>query len=257
MTTFLLAHKLRIVCWLLLFSVFPAITAARTPGSIREYALELYDTERGRVIPLAVYAPGETAISTEVILFNHGYGGGDPEACRRYSYLTRELARQGFLVISIQHERPGDKPLSMEGNLYETRIPNWQQGVENMLFVQAETRKLWPTLNWAKLTVIGHSNGGDMTMLLAERHPQSLYRAITLDHRRMPIPRSGHPRLGSLRGCDYQADPGVLPSAKEARKYGIDLIRYEHITHGDMDDKGSAEKHEQICRDILYLMRKP
>lgn len=233
---------------------FPRFCHAQGNDPIREYTTELYDSARGRVVPLGLYVPAEAA-PKQVVLFNHGYGGIDPQAYRSYTYLTRELARQGYFVISVQHERPGDTPLAMEGDLYRNRLPNWQQGVDNMLFVIAQARNLWPSLAWSDLTVIGHSNGGDMTMLLAERHPEALRRAISLDHRRMPIPRRLHPRLASLRGCDYEADPDVLPSEEEARRCGIVLIRYDDIAHGDMDDKSSREKHDRLCRDILRLLR--
>lgn len=232
----------------------PLFCNARGNDSIREYTTELYDSARQRVVPLGLYVPAGEA-PKQVVLFNHGYGGIDPQAYRSYTYLTRELARQGWFVISVQHERPGDAPLAMEGDLNRNRLPNWQQGVDNMLFVIAQARNLWPSLDWSNLTVIGHSNGGDMTMLLAERHPEVLRRAISLDHRRMPVPRAVQPRLASLRGCDYEADPGVLPSEEEARRCGIVLIRYDDIAHGDMDDKGSREKHDRLCRDILRLVR--
>ena len=36
-----------------------------------------------------------------------------------------------------------------------------------------------------------------------------------MDHRRMIMPRTRNPRLYTLRGCDYDADSGVLPTEKE------------------------------------------
>ena len=40
---------------------------------------------------------------------------------------------------------------------------------------------------------------------------------ITLDNRRVPLPREARLRVLSLRGSDFAADPGVLPSAGESR----------------------------------------
>jgi len=115
-------------------------------------------------------------------------------------------------VISIQHELSDDPLLAMEGNFMETRMPNWKRGEENILFTIREFKKLKPDLQWKKLCVIGHSNGGDITMLTATDHPELIMKAISMDHRRMIIPRTKKPRIYTLRGCDYDADPGVLPT---------------------------------------------
>lgn len=65
-----------------------------------------------------------------------------------------------------------DPLLAMEGNFMETRMPNWERGVANILFTIQEFKKLKPQLNWNDFILIGHSNGGDMTMLFATRYPR-------------------------------------------------------------------------------------
>lgn len=42
---------------------------------------------------------------------------------------------------------PHDPPLAMEGPFMETRLPNWERGVGNILFVLQEFRKLKPSLD--------------------------------------------------------------------------------------------------------------
>ena len=88
-----------------------------------------------------------------------------------------------------------DPLLAMEGNFMETRMPNWERGVANILFTIQEFKKLKPQLNWNDFILIGHSNGGDMTMLFATRYPQLINKAISMDHRRMIMPRTRNPRL--------------------------------------------------------------
>ncbi len=133
----------------------------------------------------------------------------------------------------------------------EARMPNWERGVENILFAIQEFRKLKPGLDWGKLILIGHSNGGDMVMLFAARHPLLVDKAISLDHRRMKMPRIRKPRLYTLRGCDYEADEGVLPGIKEQEEFHMRVVKLEGVTHSGM---GGAERRNSTSWSIgLYL----
>lgn len=221
-----------------------------------EYAVCLYDSLRKRPIPLAIYEPAKIHKHTQVIIFNHGYDANKGNSYRTYSYLTRALAQRGYYVISIQHELPNDPFLSMEGDLIQTRMPNWKRGVQNILFTLKTFKNLKPGLHWKQLTLIGHSNGGDITMLFATEHPGLINKAISLDHRRMIIPRTRQPRIYSLRGCDYEADKNVLPTPEEQRKYHITILNLKGITHSDMDNKGSKEKHAVLLKHICSFLKR-
>lgn len=107
-----------------------------------EYTVNLYDAQRERIVPIAIYEPKHVNKHTPVIIFNHGYGQNIPDSYISYSCLTKPLAMKGYYVISIQHELPNDLPLAMSGNFMETRMPNWERGVENILFTIKEFRKL-------------------------------------------------------------------------------------------------------------------
>ena len=193
-----------------------------------EFTTSLFDSRRNRIVPVAVYRPKKESARTGVIIFNHGYDGNkNDKSNQSYSYLTRFLAEKGYYVISIQHELSDDPLLAMEGNFMETRMPNWKRGEENILFTIREFKKLKPNLQWEKLCVIGHSNGGDITMLTATNHPELIMKAISMDHRRMIIPRTQKPRIYTLRGCDYDADPGVLPTSEEQQKFRIEVVRLD------------------------------
>lgn len=220
-----------------------------------EFTTSLFDSRRNRIVPVAVYRPKKESARTGVIIFNHGYDGNkNDKSNQSYSYLTRFLAEKGYYVISIQHELSDDPLLAIEGNFMETRMPNWKRGEENILFTIREFKKLKPNLQWEKLCVIGHSNGGDITMLTATNHPELIMKAISMDHRRMIIPRTQKPRIYTLRGCDYDADPGVLPTSEEQQKFRIEVVRLDGVTHSNMGENGSAEQHDLINRHIYTFL---
>lgn len=231
------------------------LSAGNSPkNGILEYETTLFDTARQRQIPVAVYSPQDEG-GCGVVIFSHGYGinkGGD---FKKYSHITKKLAEAGYFVISVQHELPTDDLLSMKGDLFKTRLPNWERNVENILFVMGEFKKSKPGLDWKNVSLAGHSNGGDTSMLFARKHPEMIARAISLDNRRMPLPRTKTPKIRTLRGSDFPADDGVVPSDEEQRKLGIKVVFLEDIKHSEMDDKASKEQSETINGFLLEFLR--
>ncbi|MDR2207196.1 MAG: alpha/beta hydrolase [Flavobacteriaceae bacterium] len=220
-----------------------------------EYDFTLFDNHRNRPIPIHIYDDKTSDDNKKVVIFNHGYGFNRGESYKTYSKLYRFLASNGYFVISIQHELPTDDLLAMDGNLYETRMPNWQKGVKNIEFVLAECKKIYQHLDWKNVSLIGHSNGGDMAMLFITEHPELIKNAVSLDNRRVPIPRISEPRILSLRGTDFPADFGVIPTADEQTKYGIEIVYLADIQHSDMDDKGTQKQSEEIKLQIIRFLR--
>lgn len=221
-----------------------------------DFNICLYDPVRKRVVPVAVYRPVQEGNNTKVIVFSYGYDGNkNSRSNQSYAYLTRFLAEKGFYVISIQHELSDDPLLAMDGDFMETRMSNWKRGEENILFIVREFKRLKPYLKWDGLILIGHSNGGDITMLCATEYPELIGKAISLDHRRMPMPRAENPRLYTLRGCDYDADAGVLPDEREQRVFGITVLKLDGITHSDMGEKGTRDQHDVIKRYVYGFIR--
>lgn len=214
-------------------------------------SLELFDKSRNRKIPVAIFQPkSDTKINNQrVIIFSHGYGenkGGDNMI---YSYLTETLASKGYFVISIQHELPTDDLLAMDGDLKVTRKPNWERGTENILYVLNEFKTTNPELDFKHLTLIGHSNGGDMTALFATKYPKLVDKIITMDNRRMPLPRVNHPKVYTLRSKNYAADEGVLPTEQEQKKYCM-TVQLTPINHSDMDNDATPEERKIIMTNI-------
>jgi predicted dienelactone hydrolase len=242
-----------IVAWLVLLLPGSVLsqTQIREPA-VRMETLALVDGSRNRAVPVVTY----TAMSHQVrirrlAIISHGYGGKNTD----YSFIANHLATRGYFVASIQHEIPGDEPLPKTGNPYETRKPSWERGVANILFVVAELKKKWPDLNVRDLVLIGHSHGGDTSMLFAKEHPDLVHTVISLDNRRMPIPRIGKPRLFSLRSSDQPADDGVIPSPEEQTKFGIKVIKLPATIHNDMWDGGTPEQKSEIIRYLDEFLR--
>jgi predicted esterase len=227
------------------------------PFPVKIDSLNIFDSGRNRLIPVAFYFPDTKKVLSKqkVIIFNHGYGGNNAVSNKAYSYLTEFLASQGYFVASIQHELPTDEPLAMTGKLLETRKPNWERGVQNILYVINELKKSKPSLDYKQLTLIGHSNGGDMIMLFAQEYPALVDKVISLDNRRMPLPRVKHPQIYSLRSSDQIADEGVLPTIEEQQKFGMKIIKLNNTAHNEMDDGANDAQRKQINNYIFDFLR--
>jgi pimeloyl-ACP methyl ester carboxylesterase len=232
--------------------------AAGRPA-VADVNLDLFDRERGRSVPVVLYAYAGAARGAvrkgsklKLAIISHGYGGYNTD----YSFIAADLVAHGYLVASVQHQLPTDEPLPASGNPYEVRMPNWQRGVGNILFVIREIKKLRPELDFESLLLVGHSNGGDTSMLFAREHPRLVREVISLDNRRMPFPRTKRPRILSIRSSDQQADVGVLPSPAEQKKFGIKIIKLSNTRHDDMWD-GATEEQKRGINEIISGFLRP
>lgn len=217
--------------------------------------LKLYDQSRKREIPIAIYKPtSKVSGKQKLIIFSHGYGqnkGGDYLA---YSYLTEFLAAKGFFVVSIQHELTTDSLLPLTGNPQIVRRPFWERGADNILFVINELKRTNPDLDFKHIALVGHSNGGDMTALFPQKYPNVVEKIITLDNRRMALPKSRKIKVYSLRSSDQPADEGVLPIEKETKKYKMKIVKLANTTHNEMDDNANDEQRKEIQEYILTFI---
>lgn len=216
----------------------------------------LHDTTRNRDIPIALYKPTLKAPKKpKIIIFSHGYGqnkGGDYLA---YSYLTHYLALTGYFVVSIQHELATDSLLPLKGNLKVVRRPFWERGADNIFFVISVLKKTHTALDFNHITLIGHSNGGDMTALFPQKHAGIVDKIITLDNRRMALPRTKQPRVYSLRSSNQLADSGVLPTKEEQKKYATRIVNLHNITHNEMDDSANEAQRMEIQKHVLSFLK--
>lgn len=221
---------------------------------IRIEKFEVFDSIRNRLIPYALYAPKMKCDSIRLVIFSHGYGSNYSKNYLNYSYLTKRLARNGFWTLSIQHELNGDSLIPTSGIIQVVRMPFWIRGEANILFILNHFKKSNPDLKISSVDLIGHSNGGDMSVLTAKDHPELIRKVITLDNLRMPIPNFSKPQFSSLRSIDKVADSAVIPPEEICLTCGIKIIQLKKTTHNQMNDEGSRKQKKQINNYIQKIL---
>ncbi|MCH1918744.1 alpha/beta hydrolase [Shewanella sp. A3A] len=199
------------------------------------------DPVRQRQIPVEISAPTHQAVCNAkqpcpVAFVSAGYGMGHTQ----YRFATDTLNQLGYLTVAIAHELPQDPPLSVTGNLYQTRSENWRRGAATLAFMRTALQEQYPNYDFDSLLLFGHSNGGDISAWLANEGQPYIKTVITLDNRRVPLPRSETIGVLSIRGSDFPADDGVLPSAAEQTRFGSCVVQIPAARHNDMADVGPA-----------------
>lgn len=101
---------------------------------------------------------------------------------------------------------------------------------------------------------MGHSQGGDISMLFAHQHPGLIERVLSLDNRRMPLPRTRMPQVCSIRSSDQPADEGVLPGLQEAKDLHMRVVT-STVPHDHMDDEATAGERSELELAVLDLLR--
>lgn len=220
--------------------------------AIKTASLVLFDTTRHRQIPVMLYEANTTsgrAANPKLAIIGHGYGGHNTD----YSFIASTLVARGYVVASIQHELPDDEPIATTGNLRETRRPNWERGVANIRFVLQTLLRRHPTLTSGQVLLVGHSNGGDISMLFAQMYPAQVAGVISLDSRRFPFPRTKRPRILSIRSSDQVADQGVLPAPAEQQQLNMTIVQLP-IAHNDMWDGATDQQKRAMAEAITRFL---
>lgn len=217
--------------------------------------VDFFDASRDRKIPVALYYKKSlTLTKMPVVIFSHGYGRNKPGSNLTYQYLLANLAQKGYFVASIQHELPTDDLVPSAGKPQVVRRPNWDRGAENILFVLNQLKKGFIKLNYRKVAIAGHSNGGDMSVLFVDQHPDLVWKLITLDQRRYPFPHLSKPKIYSLRSSDQPADEGVLPTLEEQKNLGMTIFKLPNTIHNDMNDGGTVDQKIEILDYFLKFL---
>jgi alpha/beta hydrolase family protein len=227
--------------------------------AIRHETLMFYDASRGDrpvAVDIAVRRDRELQadagmIKLPVAILNHG----NTVKFTEYSFLANLFAARGYMVASIQHDLATDAPLVTKvGELYVGRLPQYHRGVANIRFAIDELRKVQPNADYDHLTMVGHSNGGDISMYFAKLYPDQIRKVVTLDNLRVPFMTDGRFKIISFRSKDpvFKADPGVIPSDEICEKAGITVVRTT-FQHNDMRDTGPDEAKSAI-QDMLDKM---
>ncbi|MFB9265648.1 alpha/beta fold hydrolase [Bradyrhizobium erythrophlei] len=175
-------------------------------------------------------------ITLPVAILNHG----NTVKFTEYSFLANVFAARGYLTVSIQHDLPSDAPMVTKvGELYVGRLPQILRGVTNIKFAVEQMRKVQPNADYDKLTVVGHSMGGDISMYFAKQYPDEIKKVVTLDNLRVPFMTDGKFKILSFRSRDtqFKPDPGVVPDPDQCEKAGITVVD-TGFQHNDMRDTG-------------------
>jgi pimeloyl-ACP methyl ester carboxylesterase len=220
--------------------------------AIRHETLMFHDESRGgRPIEIDVSVRRDRELQAEagmiklpVAILNHG----NTVKFTEYSFLANLFAARGYMVASIQHDLATDAPLVTKvGELYVGRLPQYHRGVANIRFAIDELKKVQPNADYDHLTMIGHSNGGDISMYFAKLYPDQIKKVVTLDNLRVPFMTDGRFKIISFRSKDpvFKPDPGVIPNDDICEKAGITVVRTS-FQHNDMRDTGPDEAKASI-----------
>ncbi|OUJ69199.1 alpha/beta hydrolase family protein [Hymenobacter crusticola] len=224
---------------------------------VKRDTVTLLDQTRNRKVPVALYTPQAGGTHRPVVLVSHGYSFNRPGSYLHYAYLAETLASKGYWVVSIQHELPTDSLLPTTGTPQVVRRPFWERGADNIEFVLHYLQQTRPALDFNQVTLLGHSNGGDMVALFPQKYPHQVAKIITLDNRRMALPRTKKdPQVYSLRSSDQVADAGVLPTPEEQKRLGMTIIALPRTIHNDMDDHATAAQRQEINEHLLRFLQK-
>ena len=224
--------------------------------AIRHKALTFFDplrTDRPVEVDIAVRRDREMEALAEMItlpvaVLNHG----NTVKYTEYSFLTNLLAMRGYMVVSIQHDLDSDGPMvTQAGEEYVGRRPQYNRGIANIMFVIDEMKKYQPDADYHHLTMVGHSNGGDISMYFAKRHSDLVRKVVTLDNLRVPFMTDGRFKILSFRSNDsvFKPDPGVVPDDEICEKAGITVVRTP-FQHNQLSDRGPDHVKTTI-RSIL------
>jgi len=230
-----------------------------TKLAVKHERLPLYDMARNRSVPVDIYVRRDKEMKAyagmgdlPVAIVNHGNTVGSSE----YSFIANTLAARGYLVASIQHDLPTDPPISMKGYPYVGRLPAYERGAANIDFVLGQLKSTRPIADYDHLLLVGHSNGGDISVFYAAGHPDSVTKVVTLDNLRVPL-EFVRSRMLSFRssGGAYKPDQGVVPNESEGEKQGIDVVM-TGAPHTDLSDRGPDDLKSRIANALSDFLDK-
>src|SRR5271154_2202105 len=202
--------------------------------AIHHFTLTFYDvlrSDRTVSVEVAVRRDREMEAMADMIelpvaILSHGNTVKHTE----YSFLTNIFAARGYMVVSIQHDLDSDDPMvTRVGEEYVGRRMQYNRGVFNIMFAIDNLKKQYPGADYRHLTLIGHSNGGDISMYFAKMHPEMVKKVVTLDNLRVPFVTDGKIKILSFRSRDpvFKPDPGVVPDDDTCAKAGITVVKTE------------------------------
>lgn len=219
--------------------------------AIRHETLTFHDTARNRPVAVNIAVRRDKEMQAyagmrqlPVAILNHG----NTVRFTEYSFLANVFAARGYMAVSIQHDLDTDAPLVTKvGEPYVGRLPVYERGIANIMFAIEQLKTIQPNSNYDQLTMVGHSNGGDISMYFAKLNPDRIKKIVTLDNLRVPFLTEGKFRILSFRSEDpvFKPDPGVVPDDEICDALGITVVKtgYQHV---DMSDRGPDNVKSRI-----------
>ena len=210
---------------------------------IRHETLSLYDDVRQRPVAVDLAMRWDYEMKTNDAFWKLPIAiisNGNTVKNTEYSFLSTVFAWRGYLAVSPQHDLPTDPPMVTKvGEPFVGRLPQIQRGVANIHFALHEMKKAQPNADYDKVTMVGHSMGGDISMYFAKQYPDEIKKVVTLDNLRVPFLTEGKFKILSFRSHDtqFKPDAGVVPDADECEKAGITVVN-TGFQHNDMRDTG-------------------
>lgn len=208
-------------------------------------------------VPVDIHPPASMQVCTAakpcpVAIVSPGYGMAGSE----YSFVTAHLNRMGYLVIAVRDSAGGAQvdrkaPMTPQVQAMARAASKAIAGAID------ETAPRFPQFDWKRLLLVGHSLGGDSSAQFAADNPQRVSALISLDSRRVALPRAAGIRVLTIRASDTVADPGVLPDNEERSRYGACVVRIEGARHNDMADGGSEQLKARITSAIDTFLAPP
>ena len=201
-------------------------------------------------VPADIHAPASIEACTpakqcSVAILSPGYGltGSD------YSFVTAHLNRMGYLVIALRDSAGGAilDPAAPASPQLKAMARVTSHSI-SALIDEAAVR--YPQFDWRHLLLVGHSLGGDSSAQFAADNPNRVSSVISLDNRRVTLPRFHNIHVLTIRASDTTADPGVLPNMEERRRYGTCVVHIEGSRHQDLQDGGSGQLKARITSAI-------
>src|SRR6478735_3301802 len=154
--------------------------------AIRHDTLTLFDSTRQRPISVELAVRRDYEAKANLGLWKLPLAiisNGNTVKATEYSFLANALAARGYFVASIQQDLPSDPPLMTYVGQPEVYI----RCEANILFVLGELKRQQENADYNHITLVGHSNGGDVSMYVAHQHPELVSKVITLDNLRVPF----------------------------------------------------------------------
>ena len=247
LTTFNLGVCMKYILTIFI-SILPIVVSAEN--------ITIRDSVRDRSIPIEINFPIEYENCTHQKRCQVAFvSAGNHVPFTKYKFITKSLNEHGYMTVSIDHELPNDPPLSKTGDLYQTRIENWKRGAKTIKYLKGKLESRFPTYDFNKLTLVGHSNGGDISAWFSNDNNDYIHQLITLDSKRVSLPKNNNIRVLSIRSPEYPTALGVLPTIEDQKLYGICIVDMSASKHMDFTDFGVDRVQKKTIKTMLGFLK--